>query len=76
MRNVHDDTVKAQFRIFMYDICSIEEIEWKWQAFFETYDVIEDSWIYQLYEVRKTWCAAYHAGNCFLDRGATNRVGA
>ena len=34
VRNVHDDTVKAQFRIFMYDLCSIKEIEIKWQAFF------------------------------------------
>ena len=46
--NIHDDTVKAEFRIFMYDLCSIEEIERKWQAFFETYDVTEDSWIYQM----------------------------
>ena len=45
---LHDDIVKAEFRIFMYDLCSIEEIERKWQAFFETYDVTEDSWIYQM----------------------------
>ncbi|XP_039778150.1 protein FAR1-RELATED SEQUENCE 5-like [Panicum virgatum] len=39
VRNVHDNIVKAEFRIFMYDLCSIEEIERKWQAFFEKYDV-------------------------------------
>jgi len=71
--NVHDDTVKAQFRIFMYDLCSIEEIERKWQAFFETYDVTEDSWIYQMYEVRATWCAAYHAGNRYLGLRSNQR---
>jgi len=30
VRNIHNDTVKAEFRIFMYDLCSIEEIERKW----------------------------------------------
>jgi len=65
--------VKAQFRIFMYDLCSIEEIERKWQAFFETYDVTEDSWIYQMYEVRQTWCAAYHVGHCFLGLRSNQR---
>ena len=73
VRNVHDDTVKAQFRIFMYDLCSIEEIERKWQAFFETYDVTEDSWIYQMYEVRATWCATYHAGNRYLGLRSNQR---
>ena len=73
MRNVHDDIVKAEFRIFMYDLCSIEEIERKWQAFFEMYDVIEDSWIYQMYEVRATWCAAYHAGNRYLGLRSNQR---
>ena len=65
VRNVHNDTLKGAFRVFLYDLCSIEEIERKWQVFLSDNEVIEDSWIYQLYEVRKTWCAAYHAGNCF-----------
>jgi len=43
VRNIHDDTVKDELRIFMYDLCSIEEIERKWQAFFKKYDVTEDS---------------------------------
>ena len=28
--------------------------------------VKEGSWLYQMYEVRQTWCAAYHVGHCFL----------
>ena len=71
--NIHDDTVKAEFRIFIYDLCSIEEIERKWQAFFEKYDVTEDSWLYQMYEVRATWCAAYHAGNRYLGLRSNQR---
>src|SRR6185437_4320362 len=67
------DIVKAEFRIFMYDLCSIEEIERKWQAFFEKYDVTEDSWLYQMYEVRTTWCAAYHAGNRYLGLRSNQR---
>ncbi|XP_039841663.1 protein FAR1-RELATED SEQUENCE 5-like [Panicum virgatum] len=73
VRNIHDDTVKAEFRIFMYDLCSIEEIERKWQAFFEKYDITEDSWLYQMYEVRATWCAVYHAGNCYLGLRSNQR---
>ena len=26
VRNIHDDKVKEAFRVFMYDLCSIEEI--------------------------------------------------
>ena len=29
VRNIHDDKVKEAFRVFMYDLCSIEEIERK-----------------------------------------------
>jgi len=43
---------------FLYDLCSIEEIESKWQAFFE---------------VRATWCAAYHAGNRYLGLRSNQR---
>ena len=28
--------------------------------------VKEDSWLYQMYEVRQTWCVTYHVGHCFL----------
>ena len=28
--------------------------------------VKEGSWLYQMYEVSQTWCAAYHVGHCFL----------
>ena len=57
----------------MYDLCSIEEIERKWQVFLADNEVKEDSWLYQMYEVRETWCAAYHAGNCFLGLRSNQR---
>jgi len=66
VRNVHNDTLKGAFRVFLYDLCSIEEIERKWQVFLAANKVKEDSWLYQMYEVRQTWCAAYHVGHCFL----------
>ena len=52
MRNVHNDTLKGAFRVFLYDLCSIEEIERKWQVFLDDNKVKEDSWLYQMYEVR------------------------
>jgi len=39
----------------------IEEIERKWLIFLAKNEVSKDSWLYQMYEVRKIWCAAYHA---------------
>ncbi|RLN07578.1 hypothetical protein C2845_PM11G03590 [Panicum miliaceum] len=53
--------------------CSIEEIESKWLAFLAKNEVIEDSWLYQMYEVRKIWCAAYHAGKCYLGLRSNQR---
>ena len=35
--------------------------------------VKEDSWFYQMYEVRETWCAVYHACNCFLGLRSNQR---
>jgi len=66
VRNVHNDTLKGAFRVFLYDLCSIEEIERKWQVFLADNKVKEDSWLYQMYEVRQTWCAEYHVGHCLL----------
>ena len=53
VRNIHDDKVKDEFRIFMYDCCSTEEIERKWMAFLDKHEVTKDSWLYQMYEVRE-----------------------
>ncbi|KAG2608046.1 hypothetical protein PVAP13_4NG289338 [Panicum virgatum] len=33
VRNVHNDKLKEAFRVFMYDCCSIQEIDRKWLAF-------------------------------------------
>ena len=67
VRNLHDDGVKADFRYFLYDCCSIEEIERKWLEFLDKYNVTEkESWLYQMYERREIWCAVYHADKCYL----------
>ncbi|CAD6333783.1 unnamed protein product [Miscanthus lutarioriparius] len=54
VRNLHDDGVKADFRYFLYDCCSIEEIERKWLEFLDKHNVTDkESWLYQMYERRK-----------------------
>ena len=73
VRNVHNDTLKGAFRVFLYDLCSIEEIERKWQVFLADNKVKEDSWLCQMYEVRQTWCAAYHVDHCFLGLRSNQR---
>ena len=73
VRNIHDDKVKEAFRIFMYDCCSIEEIERKWRAFLAENEVSKESWLYQMYEVRRIRCAAYHADKCYLGLRSNQR---
>jgi len=58
---------------FLYDLCSIEEIERKWRAFLAENEVSKESWLYQMYEVRRIWCAAYHADKCYLGLRSNQR---
>ena len=46
VRNVHNDNLKEAFRVFMYDCCSIQEIDRKWLAFLAENEVPKDSWLY------------------------------
>jgi zinc finger SWIM domain-containing protein 3 len=65
--NVKDDDVKEGIRCFLYDRFSIEEIELKWMVFLNKHDVTDkNSWLYQMYERRESWCAAYHACKRYL----------
>jgi zinc finger SWIM domain-containing protein 3 len=74
VRNVHDDGVRANFRYFLYNYCSIEEIERKWLKFLDKYNVTaKDSWLYQMYERREIWCATYHANKCYLGLRSNQR---
>ena len=45
MRNVHNDTLKGALWVFLHDLCSIEEIERKWQVFLADNKVKDDSWL-------------------------------
>ncbi|RLM75154.1 hypothetical protein C2845_PM15G08940 [Panicum miliaceum] len=66
-RNLHDDDLREEFRTFLYDCCSIEEIERKWVESLERNQVTsEDSRLHQMYQMRNLWCAAYQQGRCFL----------
>jgi zinc finger SWIM domain-containing protein 3 len=57
-----DDDVKEDISCFLYDHCSIEEIELKWKVFLKKHEVTdENSWLYQMHERRESWCAACHA---------------
>ena len=54
MRNLHDDGVKDDFRYFLYECFSIEEIERKWLEFLDKHNIIDkESWLYQMYERRE-----------------------
>ncbi|XP_066380325.1 protein FAR1-RELATED SEQUENCE 5-like [Miscanthus floridulus] len=53
-RNLHTQDMKDKVRGFLYDRCSIENIERKWIAFLVKEKVIDkDSWLYQMYEMRE-----------------------
>jgi len=74
VRNLHDDGVKDDLRHFLYDCCSIEEIERKWLQFLDKHNVTDtESWVYQMYERRQVWCAAYHVGKCYLGPRSNQR---
>ena len=60
MRNLHNDDVKNDLRHFLYDCCSIEEIERKWLQFLNKHNVTDiESWLYEMYDRRHVWCAVY-----------------
>jgi zinc finger SWIM domain-containing protein 3 len=74
VHNVKDDGVRDDFRYFLYDSCSIEVIERKWLEFLDKHNVIDqESWLYQMYERREIWCAAYHADKCYLGLRSNQR---
>jgi hypothetical protein len=39
--NVKDDDVKEGIRCFLYDRCSIDEIELKWKVFLKKHEVTD-----------------------------------
>ena len=54
MHNLHNDGVKDDFRYFLYEYCSIEEIERKWLEFLDKHNVTDkELWLYQMYERRE-----------------------
>ena len=74
VRHLHDDAVKEEFRSFIYDTSSIEEHERKWLHFLQRNKVTsEDSWLHQMYKMRKLWCAPYLEGRCFLGLSSNQR---
>jgi zinc finger SWIM domain-containing protein 3 len=71
---LHDDDLREEFRTFLYDCCSIEEIERKWVEFLERNQVTsEESWLHQMYQMRNLRCAAYQQGWCFLGLRSNHR---
>ena len=69
-----DDDVKEEFRSFIYDTSSIEEHEIKWIQFLQRNKVTsEESWLHQMYQMRKLWCAPYLEGHCFLGLSSNQR---
>ena len=67
VRNLHNDDVKNDLRHFLYDCCSIKEIERKWLKFLNKHNIMDTkSWPYEMYERRHVLCASYHVGKCYL----------
>ena len=59
---------------FLYDCCSIEDIERKWLALLDKHKVTnKDSLLYQMHEMSKIRCAVYHAGKCYLGLRSNQR---
>ncbi|KAJ1256379.1 hypothetical protein BS78_05G166900 [Paspalum vaginatum] len=74
VRNLHNDVIREEFRTFLYDRCSIAELERKWLEFLERNKVTsEESWLHQMYQMRDLWCAAYQVGRCFLGLRSNQR---
>ncbi|XP_047067091.1 protein FAR1-RELATED SEQUENCE 5-like isoform X2 [Lolium rigidum] len=74
VRHLSDDAVKEEFRSFIYDRSSIQEHESKWVDFLERNKVTsEESWLHQMYKMRKLWCAPYLVGRCFLGLSSNQR---
>ena len=74
VRHLHDDDVKEEFRSFIYDTSFIEEHEIKWIQFLQRNKVTsEESWLHQMYQMRKLWCAPYLEGRCFLGLSSNQR---
>lgn len=72
--NIKDANVKEGIRCFLYDRCSIEDIERKWMEFLKKNEVTDkDSWLYQMYERRQVWCAAYHTSKRYLGLRSNQR---
>jgi zinc finger SWIM domain-containing protein 3 len=65
--------MREAIRHFLYDRCSIQEIEMKWMAFLEKEKITEDLWLYEMYELRELWCVAYHDGKCYLGLRSNQR---
>ena len=63
LRNLHNSKIAEEFRLFVYDRCSILEIERKWDEFMERNRISnEHTSVYQMYQMRHLWCAAYQVG--------------
>ncbi|CAN6218806.1 unnamed protein product [Urochloa humidicola] len=74
LRHLHNSKIAEEFRIFLYDRCSIPEIERKWEEFMERNRISsKHTWVYQMYEMRNLWCAAYQVGRCFLGLRSNQR---
>lgn len=74
MRNLHNSKINEEFRKFLYDRCSIEEVERKWDEFFERNKISsKHEWLHQMYQMRNLWCAAYQVGRCFLGLRSNQR---
>ncbi|XP_062180823.1 protein FAR1-RELATED SEQUENCE 5-like [Phragmites australis] len=74
VRNLHNSDIVKEFRKFLYDCCTVQEVERKWDDFIERNQISDQkSWLHQMYQMRNLWCAAYQVGRCFLGLRSNQR---
>jgi transposase-like protein len=65
IQHFHNSKVGEEFRKLLYDCCT--EVERKWEDFIERNKVSDrNSWVHEMYKMRRLWCAAYQVGKRFL----------
>jgi len=74
IQNLHNSKIAEEFRKFLYDCCTIPEVERKWEDFMERNKVSDqNAWVHQMYGMRRLWCAAYHVGKRYLGLKSNQR---
>jgi hypothetical protein len=74
IHHFHNSKIGEEFRNFLYDCCTIPEVERKWEDFIERNKVSNQySWVHEMYKMRRLRCDAYQVGKCFSGLKSNQR---